>query len=106
MLIELSTNKSLKIFFLLLFLSTVILTMNLYPHCNQVLKLLCLFLLGSVIIFITQAFRILHMGTMNLGSVFLKDIVFHIFLFFLAYLSISYFNFYLLLLIYPLNSFS
>jgi hypothetical protein len=42
------------------------------------------------------------MSSLNIQSVFLKDIFFHLVLFFLAYLLISYFNVYLLFLIYPL----
>jgi hypothetical protein len=98
-----SIFKYIFTFFLILFLiAAVILTMNLYPHYNQFLKLFCLSLLGSVIFFFAQAFRILHMGAINLETVFFKDIFFHIFLFFFAYLSISYYDISLLLLIYPI----
>ena len=90
------------VFSLLFFVSIATLSMNLYPLYNNFLKLLCLSLIGSLFMFIAQAFRTLHMSSMSMQSVFLKDIFFHLVLFFLAYLLISYFNVYLLFLIYPL----
>lgn len=101
-----SIFKYIFIFYLLsFFLSIAILSMNLYPLYDNFLKLFCLSLIGSLFIFIAQVFRTLHIGSMNIQSVFLKDIFFHVVLFFFVYLSISYFNVYLLFLIYPLMAF-
>jgi len=101
-----SIFKYIFIFFSLsFFVSIAILSMNLYPLYNSFLKLLCLSLIGSLFMFFAQAFRTLHMSSMNMQSVFYKDIYFHLFLFFLAYLLISYFNVYLLFLIYPFMAF-
>ena len=86
----------------LFFISAVILSINFYPSYNNFLKLFCISLIGSFIMFIAQIFRILHIGSKNMQSVFLKDVFFHTFLLFLAYLSILYFNVYLLFFIYPL----
>jgi hypothetical protein len=66
---------------------------------------LCISLIGSLFMFIAQSFRILHISSMNMQSVFLKDIFFHIFLVFLTYLFISYFNVYVLFFIYPFIAF-
>jgi len=101
-----SIFKYIFIFSLLsFFVSIAILSMNLYPVYNNFFKLFCISLIGSFFMFIAQSFRILHISSMNMKFVFLKDIFFHIFLVFLTYLSISYFDVHLLLLIYPFTAF-
>jgi len=101
-----SIFKYIFIFSLLsFFVSIAILSMNLYPLYNNFFKLICISLIGSFFMFIAQSFRILHISSMNMQSVFLKDIFFHILLVFLTYLFISYLDVYLLLFIYPLIAF-